>query len=67
MLARIPKRAISSLLLLLGCLFYAACASEQHTIALVDDPDAKKESSIPWNKQEKWESQGQWGDLTDRR
>jgi hypothetical protein len=67
MLARIPKRTISCLLLLLGCLFCAACASEEHTVALVDDPDAKKESSIPWNKQEKWESQGQFGNLTDRR
>lgn len=67
MLARIPKRTISAALLLLGCAFLVGCATQQHTVALVDDPDAKKESQIPWNKQEKWESQGQWGNMTDRR
>jgi len=30
-------------------------------VALVDDPDAKAESQMPWNKQEKWESQSQYG------
>src|SRR6266481_2659790 len=55
MLARIPKRTISAFLLLAGCM------------ALVDDPDAKKESQIPWNKQEKWETQGQFAGMTDRR
>jgi hypothetical protein len=67
MLDRIPKRTISSLLLLAGCLSLAACASDKPAVALVDDPDAKKESAIPWNKQEKWESAGQFADMTDRR
>src|SRR5256885_13875516 len=67
MLARIPKRTISALLLLAGCMALVACATEKPRPALVDDPDAKKESQIPWNKQEKWESQGQFAGMTDRR
>jgi len=67
MLARIPKRTISSLLLLAGCLALVACATEKQRVVLVDDPDAKKESQIPWNKQEKWETQGQFAGMTDRR
>src|SRR5467141_2840674 len=56
MLARIPKRTIPALLLLAGCMALVACATEKPRPALVDDPDSKKESAIPWNKQEKWES-----------
>ncbi|MBV9009732.1 MAG: hypothetical protein JO354_11295 [Verrucomicrobia bacterium] len=68
MLAQIPKRTIAAGLLLIACTFLAACASEKQQVALVDDPDAKKESQIPWNKQEKWESQGQqFANMTDRR
>jgi len=43
------------------------CATEKPQVALVDDPDAKKESQIPWNKQEKLETQGQFAGMTDRR
>src|ERR671931_2524808 len=50
MLARIPKRTISVLLLLAGCVVFIGCATEKPKVALVDDPDAKKESQIPWNK-----------------
>jgi outer membrane biogenesis lipoprotein LolB len=68
MLARIPKRIIAAGLLLMACTFLAACASDRPRVALVDDPDAKKESQIPWNKQERWETQGQqFANMTDRR
>src|SRR5438876_7766937 len=53
MLARIPKRTISVLLLVTACVAFVGCATEKPKPALVDDPDAKKESQIPWNKQEK--------------
>jgi hypothetical protein len=46
---------------------FAACATQKPQPALVDDPDAKKESQIPWNKQEQWETQGQFANMTDRR
>ena len=42
-----------------------SCASHKE-VALVEDPD-KKESSIPWNKQEKWENTGPLSGVTDRR
>jgi hypothetical protein len=40
------------------------CAKDQPP--LVGD-STKNESSMPWNKQEKWETQGQMGGITDRR
>jgi hypothetical protein len=46
---------------------FAACATQKPQPVLVDDPDAKKESQIPWNKQEQWETQGQFANMTDRR
>jgi outer membrane biogenesis lipoprotein LolB len=67
MLARIPKRTISGGLLLVACTLFAACATERPQTALVNDPDAKKESQIPWNKQETWETGGQFANMTDRR
>lgn len=50
-------RKFVSLALVGAVTFCAACAHEKP--ALVDDPDAKKEGSLPWNKQESWETQGQ--------
>jgi hypothetical protein len=66
MLARIPKRTISCLLLLAGCVAFVGCASEKH-VALVNDPDDRTDSQIPWNKQEKWETQSQFTGMTDHR
>jgi len=64
MLARIPKlRAALLLIVSISCL--GGCATQKE-VALVDDPDAKKESAIPWNKQEKWEQGGgQFAGLSD--
>ena len=42
-----------------------SCATQKQ-VALVDDPN-QTESSIPWNKQEKWENTGPMSGLTDRR
>lgn len=45
-----------------------SCASTKETPRLVDDPDDHGDSSIPWNKQEKWEmAGGQLKEFTDRR
>ena len=33
----------------------AACATQKDPPRLVNDPTSKPESSLPWNKQEKWE------------
>ena len=67
MLAQIPKRTISVLLLLAGCVAFVGCATEKR-VALVNDPDAKGESTMPWNKQERWETQqSQFTGMTDHR
>jgi hypothetical protein len=70
MLARIRKirKNIATILLLVaGATALISCASQKEQVTLVDDPDAKKESMIPWNKQEKWETGGQMANITDRR
>ena len=35
---------------------FSSCATDKPRTALINDPDAQKESSIPWNKPAKWES-----------
>jgi len=52
-------------LLLVVAATLVGCAKDQP--ALVDDSATKNESSMPWNKQEKWETQGQMGGITDKR
>jgi hypothetical protein len=54
---------------ILLCAFVGAltsCATQKET-ALVKDPDDRHDSLIPWNKQESWETQGQFAGMTDRR
>jgi hypothetical protein len=69
MLAQILKLRTIVVPVLL-CAFVVAltsCATQQET-ALVQDPDDRHDSSIPWNKQEPWETAGgQFANMTDRR
>lgn len=44
----------------------SSCATQKET-ALVRDPDNRGDSAIPWNKQEPWETGGQFANMTDRR
>jgi hypothetical protein len=70
MLAQVPKlrKNITSALLCALAITIASCASTQETPRLVDDPDDRGDSAIPWNKQEKWETTGgQLTEFTDRR
>lgn len=69
MLAQIRKQTgkISTLLLLAGTGLLISCASQKDHVTLVNDPDAKPEGSMPWNKQEKWETGGQFANMTDHR
>jgi hypothetical protein len=69
MLAQIRKQTgkISTLLLLAGTSLLISCASQKDHVTLVNDPDAKPEGSMPWNKQEKWETGGQFANMTDHR
>jgi hypothetical protein len=68
MLAQIRdlKRMIAAILLLVVATGFVSCAS-QKDVAIVNDPDAKPESQLPWNKQEKWETGGPLSGITDRR
>jgi hypothetical protein len=43
-----------------------SCATKQDA-RLVSDPDDHHDSMIPWNKQEPWETGGQFANMTDRR
>jgi hypothetical protein len=67
MLGQIHKigKAVTFVLLFGFALTLVSCATK-HKMALVDDPNSN-ESSIPWNKQEKWENTGPMSGLTDRR
>ena len=69
MLAQIPdlRRKLATGLLLVVASGFVSCASQKEQVALVKDPDAKQDSMIPWNKQEKWETGGQFANMTDRR
>ncbi|HEX4638513.1 MAG TPA: hypothetical protein VH170_03410 [Chthoniobacterales bacterium] len=69
MLAQIRKheRKIAGVILLVAAGLLASCASQKENVALVKDPDAKPEGALPWNKQEKWETGGQFANFSDRR
>ena len=61
------KRKITFALMLASITIFVSCASQKEQVRLVDDPDDHRESTIPWNKQEKWETAGQFAGMTDRR
>lgn len=66
MLAQIRKyeKKVATALLLVAAGLLVSCASHRD-VALVNDPDAKAEGAMPWNKQEKWETGGQLSGMTD--
>lgn len=68
MLAQVRKlqRLVVPALLCALVVAMTSCATQKQT-ALVSDPGDKHDSVIPWNKQEPWETQGQFAGLTDRR
>jgi hypothetical protein len=70
MLARVHKirKNLTSALLCALAIAIASCASTKEAPRLVADPDDHGDSTIPWNKQEKWETTGgQLSEFTDRR
>jgi hypothetical protein len=54
-------------LVIVSAALFVSCASQREQVRLVDDPDDHNESALPWNKQEKWETGGQFANMTDRR
>ena len=65
-LIRKYKTPITAAFLVTAAFTFVSCASHKN-MALVDDPNGDSASSIPWNKQEKWENTGPLSGLTDRR
>ena len=69
MLAQIPDRIRSKMVL--GALTLSAlaalssCATKPEP-QLVSDGTTGHESSIPWNQQQKWETEGQFAGMGDR-
>jgi hypothetical protein len=68
MLAQIHKlrKIVVPVLLFAFAITMVSCATQQDA-RLVSDPDDHHDSSIPWNKQEPWETGGQFANMTDRR
>lgn len=68
--ALVPKlrRTIISAVLLATAATLLSCASTKEAPRLVDDPDEHRESTIPWDKQEKWEAGANLANMqSDRR
>jgi hypothetical protein len=47
----------------LGAFVFASCASKPEPQLISDNTG--RESSLPWNQQERWEQTGQYGDMAD--
>jgi hypothetical protein len=67
MLAQVLKLRTIVVPVLLGAFVVALTSCATHDTALVQDPDNRHESSMPWNRQEPWEKGGQFAGMTDRR
>jgi hypothetical protein len=65
MLATIRNRTLAILLFCCGALL-SSCATNKET-ALIDDPDSRKDTALPWNEQQKWEREGEAGAMNQQR
>ena len=66
MLATIRKRIHLKIAALALLSALSSCASNKQT-ALIDDPNDKKETALPWNEQQKWEREGEAAMLNQQR
>jgi hypothetical protein len=53
--ARKHRKKILAVLFCAVAITFASCASQRESVRLVSDPDDHHDSSMPWNKQERWE------------
>jgi len=44
----------------------SSCATKKET-AFINDPNAKKDTALPWNEQQKWEREGEGAILNQQR
>lgn len=67
MLVTIRNRTLTRAVLMACCgLALVSCATKKET-ALIDDPDARKETALPWNEQQKWEREGEAAAMNQQR
>jgi hypothetical protein len=70
MLATIRNRSFSraAVRLFSGSWIFAlmSCATKDPA-PLIEDPNAKKETALPWNEQQKWEREGEAAALNQQR
>ncbi|MDQ3120624.1 MAG: hypothetical protein M3Q89_13845 [Verrucomicrobiota bacterium] len=68
MLAQVRKlscpRASRLILMACGAFAFGSCATKQEP-QLISDTTGR-ESTMPWNQQEKWENRGQLGSMAER-
>jgi predicted ATPase len=61
------NRKIAALALLAAvALSFSSCASNKQT-ALINDPNDKRETALPWNEQQQWEREGEAAELNQQR
>ncbi len=60
------KKRFEAVLLIAAVISLISCASDKQPVSVVKDSETKKESALPWNKQEKWEVGSDMSILTDR-
>jgi hypothetical protein len=64
--SRIHLRIAAQALLAAFALSFSSCATKR-TTAFLSDPNEKKETSLPWNEQTKWEREGEGAMLNQQR
>jgi len=64
--SRIQLRIAGLALVAALALAFSSCATKR-TTAFITDPNAKKESALPWNEQTKWEREGEGAMLNEQR
>jgi hypothetical protein len=63
---RIHLKIAALALLITVALSFSSCASKKDT-AFIRDPNDRKETALPWNEQQKWEREGEAGELNQQR
>jgi predicted ATPase len=63
---RIHLKIATLALLAALALGVSSCATKKDT-AFINDPNAKKETALPWNEQQKWEREGEAAALNQQR
>ena len=58
------QRSVRGALLMLSAAALSSCATKEEPQLVSTGAD--RESSLPWNEQQKWENKGQFGPMAER-